>query len=314
MNKRRLPILLLLLLAIVAGCSAQKVDEAHVGVRYTDGMFDGKKFEKVVQPGGTEWTFNDNVYQLPAGQRSYIVSSKADVGDRAGNDFLVITTKDGTRLRIELNTRFFLNIREEPLKDFFLKICQKYDCWNDTPEKPGWDKMLAENFRVPLETVSSTIGFKYEGSALRYSAELWDQFGTEFAKAFTDEQVKILGRGDYFCGPGYAWDKPDTGCPPLPVSITSVRFDNDELESIPDQRKQAVEKKALAKEQEAAEVARAGVQVAYANALKGAATPEVIALQQAEAMKKCAENPQGCTLIINQGSRDATVAVSPGQK
>ncbi len=310
MNKQRKSIVLLLLaVVLMAGCTAQKVDEAQVGVRYSDGFIEGKKFEKVIPPGGTEYTVNDHVYKLPAGQRSYIVSSKDGVGDRAGGDFLVITTKDKTRLRIELSTRFFLNIRADVLKEFFLKICQKYDCWKDD----AWAQMLAENFRVPLETVSSTIGFNYEGSELRYSSEQWNSFGTAFAEQFVTEQVKLLGRGDFFCGPGYAWDKPETGCPPLPISITNIRFDSDELESIPDQRKLALEQKSLATQQQEAAVAQAQAKVAEANALQGAATPEVIALRQADAMRDCAKNPQGCTLIINVDGNTANVAVTPGR-
>lgn len=291
---------------VSSACGSEKVDEAHIGIHYSDGWIEGKKFEKIIEPGGTQFVWNDDVFQLPINQRSYIVSTKDDVGDRAGGDFLVTTTKDRIKLRFEMSTRFFLNTRPEVLKAFF-PICQKYSCWTDE----GWDEMLTENFRIPLESVSNTIGFGYESDYLRYSAGAWSEFSNDFGKQFTAEQTKLLGQGDFFCGPGYDRNKPETGCPSLPVSISGILFEEADLEAIPGKRKLAIDQKNLAEEQKQAEIARAGVQVAYANALKGAATPEVIALQQADAMNKCAANPQGCTLVVSINDDTTNVAVQP---
>lgn len=293
---------LLAAVLLSAGCSVQKVDEAHVGVKYTDGPIEGKKWDGVVQPGGSHTVVNDHVYQLPARQVTYIAGSNADGEKCAECDrrALTLTAKGGERMDIELAVRFFLNTRSGTLKPFFLEICQKHDCWNDE----GWTKMLNETFGNPMEAVVNDVGLNFEAEQLRYNNEVKDEFASTFATTFVESQKRLIGHGDYFCGPGYDRED-DESCPQLSVEVTGVVFHDPEREGIREAQELAVEQEQLAVQQEATAVAQQRVNQAKA-------TDEYLALQQAEAMLACAENPQGCNLTVIVGDEGVSVAVPTG--
>jgi hypothetical protein len=297
---RRLTLGLAVLAIVLTACSVEKVDEAHVGVGYTDGPIEGKHWDGVLEPGSERTVVNDHVYMLPATQRSYIVS-ESETGDRATGDVLNVTARGGSQLKVELEVRFFLNTRERTLKPFFLEVCQKYDCWTDS----GWDEMLDENFRIPMEAVANTVGLEFRPEDLRYDTATRRQFGHDFAAQFIAHQQDLIGHSDYFCGPGYDrdadHDDPDHGCPPISVSVTSVRYADAELEQIPNERQLAQEQEQLAAEQAAA--ARAQQQVR-----REQATPENLAIMDRENVRRCAES-DGCTLIVGQDQ--VGVAIAP---
>lgn len=285
---------LVAVLVLVGACAHEKVDEAHVGVRYTDGPIEGRKWEKIVEPGGSEWVFNDHVYQLPARQVTYI----ADADEGADTGPLELTAKGGEAMHIELAVRFFLNTRAEAFRPFFLEICQKHDCWTDD----GWVTLMNETFGNPMRAVVSDIGLEYDAEELRYDNGVRDDFAARFAERFVKGQERLIGRGDYFCGPGYK-RKESKSCPPLSVEVTSVRFADPERESIREKEELAIEQEDLAVQEE--KTARARQKVNEAKA-----TPEYLELQKAEAMVACAQNPQGCQLTVIVSSDGRTVDVT----
>lgn len=288
-----------LLLVGAAACTVEKVDEAHVGVKYTDGPIEGKKWDGVVEPGGSHTVANDHVYQLPARQVTYIAGSNSDGQQCAECErpALTLTAKGGERMDIELAVRFFLNTRTTPLRPFFLEICQKHNCWSDD----GWIRMLNETFGNPMEAVVNDVGLDFDAEQLRYDNKVKDEFAAAFASTFVESQKRLIGHGDYFCGPGY--DRKDKeSCPGLSVEVTGVEFHNTEREGIREAQELSVKQAALASQQEATAVAQQRV-----NAAK--ATNQYLALQQAEAMLACAKNPQGCNLTVIVGD-DGDVGVS----
>jgi hypothetical protein len=307
--------------ALLGACSVEKVDEAHVGVGYTDGFIEGQKWDGVVQPGGSRTVVNDHVYRLPARQITYITG---DTAQGADGPSLVITTEDRQQMVIDLTIRGFLNTREGPLKPFFLEICQKErrnpdteslvkGCWENADDQGdiGWDLMLRETFGNPLLALAEDIGLGYTSESLRYENEVKDEFATEFAERFRSEQNRLVGADEpYFCGPRYDRNEDnleaDKFCPNLSVEISRIRYASGDLEAIPGQRELAQQQAALAVEQEAAAIAQQRVNAARA-------TSEYVELTQAEAMKQCAANPSGCSLTIIVGdSGDIGVTANPG--
>lgn len=312
MNTRTKKILGVLGLALLLGaCSVEKVDEASVGVHYTDGPVEGQKFDHVVEPGGSSTVVNDHVYRLPARQVSYIA---ANDGTQNGADgpAIVITDQNGVGLSIDMTVRFFLNTREDVLKPFFLEQCQKFDCWNgaiDTPgegEADGWGDMLNNVYGNTAVAVANDLALGYVAEELRYNNEVKDRFSSEFATAFVAEQERLIGRGDYFCGPGY--DREGDNCPNLSVEITKITYVRPELEQVRENQQLAVEQTELAVQQEAAAAAEARVAAARA-------TGQNIALMQAEAMLACAQNPNAgaCNLnIVVDDSGQVGVSIPVG--
>jgi hypothetical protein len=287
------------LLALVgAACTNQRVDEAQIGVRYSDGWIEGKHFEKVVEPNDSEWVWNDHVYKLPARQITWI-SGPGEEADAPAVEF----SAKGEPMTLELATRFFLNSNEEVLKPFFLEICQKFDCWDGAiggqDPNDGWNRMLRETFGNPQQAVLKDLGLEFNGEDLRYNNETRDEFARRFAEEFADAQKRLIGNGDYFCGPGYV--RGDDKCPNISVEVTSIQFADPAREGIRAAKILAAEQQSLAVEQEKAAQAQQRV-----NAAK--ATPEYERLNQAQAMVKCAENPE-CQLTIIVGG-DGTVGVS----
>lgn len=300
MRQSRVAVLALSALVVLGACSVKKVDEAHVGVKYTDGPMEGQRWDGVVEPGGSHTVVNDHVYLLPARQVTYIVGS--DGAERCAEcdaPALWLTTADGEAMEIELAVRFFLNTREDVLRRFFQEICQKHDCWTDE----GWIAMLNETFGNPMQAVVSDLGLEYQGDDLRYDNAVRDEFASQFGENFVDSLERLVGRGDYFCGPGYNRNEED--CPALSVEVTSVKFRNAERESVREREELAVREAELAAQEERTAAAQARVDAAQA-------TPEHIRLAEVEAMLACAQNPE-CQLTVitgSEGDLEVTVPAS----
>lgn len=291
---------------LAAACTQQRVNEAEIGVHYTDGPIEGRHFEDVLEPGDAIWVWNDSVYKLPARQITWITGP----GEEADAPSLVFTAKGGERMVMELSTRFFLNTTmdedKEPFKSFFNELCDKYDCWDGaldgTDPSDGWNRMLRDTVGNPQQAAANALGLEYDADKLRYDNATREAFADAFADEFERLMAEEVDVSNIFCGPGY--ERGNTSCPAISVKVTNVQFDNGEREGIREQQRLAEEQEALAVEQEAA--ARAQQRVNEAKA-----TPEFERLAQAEAMKACAANPE-CTLVINVGGDDIAATVPTG--
>lgn len=322
MGKRRVvrTVALIVVALIMTACgSYEKVDEAHIGVRYTDGWMDGQKFDKVVDPGGTEYVFNDHVYRLPTRQITWNMTDNG--GDAPA---LTITAKGGEKLNMGLSVRGFLNTREGPTKQFFLEICQKDrtlkregqkdliidGCWDDASgEGPaGWILMLTDAFGDPAIAVANDVASTYDAEKLRYDSTTKRRFETEFAEAFRDQQRKMIGNSGYFCGPGYDRNEDnkeaDGWCPDLAVQVTGIRYENEDLENIRSEKELSAQREELAVQETQTALAQQAT-----NAAK--ATAQNLALMEAQAQLNCSTKP-ACTMIIVTGDGNRPVNVNTG--
>ena len=115
---------------------------------YQGGPLDGRDFIKSVDPGvGRLYVGNLNKsFMYPSTQRTYIVSMASDEGDVQGADELVVNAKGANKVHLELALAF--KLVPENLQAFHERLGLKYKAW----EEAGWDKMLQEQVRQPLET------------------------------------------------------------------------------------------------------------------------------------------------------------------
>ena len=115
---------------------------------YQGGPLDGRDYIKTMDPGvGRFYVGNMNKsFMYPATQRTYIISMTQDEGDVAGADELIVNCKGANKVHLELALAF--KLVPENLQQFHEKLGLKYAAW----EEQGWDKMLQEQVRQPLET------------------------------------------------------------------------------------------------------------------------------------------------------------------
>jgi hypothetical protein len=124
---------------------------------YQGGPLDGRNFESFVPPGqGRFWKGNlQKIYMYPSTQRTYIVSNDPNTGDEKTNDEIVINVKGANKVYLELALAF--QLVPENLQLFHERLGLKYSAWEDK----GWDLMLKEQIRQPLETAFQEEGKKY---------------------------------------------------------------------------------------------------------------------------------------------------------
>lgn len=309
MNKKKIKVAAIALMVLLVGaCSNKKVDESHIGVRYNDGWIEGKSYDKLVEPGGSEWVYNDSVHELPTRQ----ITWQTGTCEGCDGPSLQITAQGGEIMNVDLAIRGFLNTgNDDKLETFFNDICNKTrtvgdktvtGCWEDAGSEGqlGWDFMLKETFGNPLVAVANDVGLDYEAAQLRYNNETKDTFSTSFATAFKTSQKKLIGEGDYFCGPGYK--RSSNECPDLSVEVTAIHYANAELEGIKDLQALAVEQEKLAAQELKTALAQQATN-------KAKATSQNLALLEKEAMMACA-NRDGCTMsFIVGGEPDVSVPV-----
>ena len=297
----------LLAATAVGGCSeTAAVDK--VGLYYTGGPFQGQHFEKVVQPGsGATWMgIQDKLVWLPAGQRNYIVSKKDTEGDQRGVDFLRVPAKQGVEMDLEISVYFKLNTHTNDiqgfkggtLRRFYEQICKKYEC----DSEDGWDNMLNDNFRKIIEAAVRSRVFNYTVDELFANAEgaasgttdAIDQIQNDIAKQLKVLVNSTLG-GEFFCGPTFEREK--TECPDFQFVINSAAVVDEGIKASYAKQKSTANETVSAKNEGAAAVERANATRAQQDALRGQITPEYLRLQEIEATRECAKNPN-CTLIV----------------
>lgn len=310
-TRRRFVSAIALSLAVLSlgGCTSQaEVD--RVGLHYTGGPMQGKKFEALINPGsGVQFVgIFDTVAWLPAGQRNYIVSAHQGDGDRAEvADRIIVPAKGGVKMAFELSVYFKLNTRSDVIRTFYEQICKKYHCTEDG----GWRKMLNDNFRKIIETSMNErirqydVGVLYAnnaGAEGQTSNDVLLAVQREIARTLRDRVNTVLG-GPFFCGPTFDRNKPD--CPDFEFIINSaVPEDPATLQSFEAIRRSQNDIE-TAKNRAAQLQEEARGEAAKQNALKGAGELSAgqIAYLNAQANLACAQNKDGhCVLISGSGA------------
>lgn len=276
-------------------------------LHYTGGPIDGTHFHEVVQPGtGTKfYGLLENLYYLPATQRTYTFSRDPNAGDKAGIDFITAPSSDKVPFTFEATVYFKLNTKSDTLRQFFEQICLHDDCTN-LGKGEGWDKMLEQYFRPVVELTVRREVEKYDRAQLYSDPATLDKINTDVSAALKDAINANIG-GEYFCGPDSTFDKCNNFGfiikNPTPPDNVAAEY------AATAQAQQAV---VTAQQQAAAKNAAAQGDADAQNTRAAAAplTQEQLDYIRAQAEATCATN-NNCTLIITNGGTGVNVNTTP---
>jgi regulator of protease activity HflC (stomatin/prohibitin superfamily) len=284
-----------------------KVDAGQVALIYEGGPFDGKEYIDTVDgPTGLKLKgLRDDVYTYPTTVRNYIVSLKADEGDRDVPDSIKAPTSDGITVDYEVIVSFRLNV--DLVREFHEEFGLKYKAWN---ESDGWDEVLNDYMRNPLENALQRESRQVTSENLyRGDSTVLTEMQDAIAARLKDNVAQLMG-AEYFCGPT-ATD--DNACGDFEVVIKNATLPPNVLGGFEQQKvseqgvvsaqNDARAAEARAEGEAAAEVARAqGIADAQARLNGVYSDPNYIAWLEAQAQLECAQNPSGsCVLVTGPG-------------
>lgn len=174
--------------------SWDSTDVDEIGLHYSGGPVEGRKFEGIVPPStsGSFYGPMDTVVKLPANQRTYTISKVASESDTNRSDSIDAANSDGVEIEYETSTYFELNRDPDTLREFYERVCTKYDdCQGE-----GWDMMLNDNLRKAQETTLQNVSRQYSTDDLRLEDGL-PQIQKEASEVMQTNINKNLG-GSYF--------------------------------------------------------------------------------------------------------------------
>ena len=304
---------LVFLLMFLFGWGSVPVD--RLGLHYTGGPIEGQRFVKIIDPGSGQQFLGlqDDLVLLPVTQRDYIAGASENVDGPP----IVAPAKGGVEMQFEISAYFTLNTSPDVVRRFYERVCIKFGC----TDEEGWDRMLENNFRKPIEQAVQqsirgyTVDELYAGEAREATTEeevvsLLVQVQDEIASDLKDNINRILG-GDYFCGPTFDRENPSE-CPDFQFQIVkAVPTNQNVIESFAENA--ASQQRVITAENNArAEVAEAEGQRQAQEALAGIYTdPAYVSYLQALAMQECAKN-SNCTLVITPEGTNVNVGAGRG--
>lgn len=292
--------LVLLLVVGLFGHPLRKSPADKISLSYGGGLFEGNKFQKIVDPG-SGLIFNgwyDKWYEYPTTQRNYIVSMAADEGDKEQADAITAPDKSGVAENVELTVTFKLNTSKKMIRKFHEQIGLKYKAWTES----GWNKMLADNFRQPLNNAVQEKLREYTTDQIRTSPEVLSQVQTAVESSLKKDIDTLMG-DQYFCGPSYKLGS--TVCPNFEVNVKAITPPADVIQSYSDQ-KTSQNKIVVAENEAQAKIEQAKGEEAAKNAVSNALTPEYLNYLRVQALQTCASSGK-CSLIV--GGNDFNVNV-----
>lgn len=216
MRTRATAIILSILLLGVVGCTYDSTQSDEVSCAYGGGPFESPQLKKELDPGSGRTFIGsmDKTYKYPTSQRTYDISPNAGEGEEGRADLIVAPSSDDIRMEVGLIVRFKLNTNIAC--EFHEQIGRKYKAW----ESDGWNLMLRETFRRPLErSIQETIR-RNEGRELYSNADLLIGVEDEISTGLKDTINRAMGN-DYFCGPAFVHGQEE--CPEFEITLTHLR-------------------------------------------------------------------------------------------
>lgn len=196
--------------------SVHKTDSDKIGLSYGGGITEGRKFQGITEPGsGLKFIgWYDKWFTYPTTQRNYIISLTEGEGDRGVPDSIKTPSSDKIEVTFEVATFFKLNTNQ--IQDFHEAIGMKYHAWEDK----GWDNMLRDYFRQPIQTTLGDISRKYTAEQLWADPAVKAEIEATFGQSLKDNINRLVG-GEFFCGPTFTGGK-NAECPNFSFAVKRV--------------------------------------------------------------------------------------------
>jgi regulator of protease activity HflC (stomatin/prohibitin superfamily) len=191
------PILVIALAPVVAG-AFKKTPRDQFGISYGGGPFEGKHFQRIVEPGRGLF-FNgwfDDLYLYPADQRNYIVSKVQKEGSTQRSDSIVAPSRD--RVPVEYQVAVYFKLDSDRLRNFHEELGLKYAAYTSD----GWSRLIEDTFRQQIENALQAETRRYDVADIYANADLLVQIQRDVQQALKERLVSALGK-DYFCGPTF---------------------------------------------------------------------------------------------------------------
>jgi regulator of protease activity HflC (stomatin/prohibitin superfamily) len=226
------PILVVALFPVVAG-AFQKTPTDKFGISYGGGPFEGRHFQRVVEPGSGLF-FNgwfDEFYLYPADQRNYIVSSVKGQGSTQRSDAIVAASRD--RVPVTYQVAVYFKLDSDRLRDFHEQLGLKYKAYTSE----GWERLIQDTFRQQIENTLQAETRRYDVADIYANADLLAQIQSEAQRSLKERLVRALGE-DYFCGPKFT---PGGNCTEPTFVIKNADIPKDLVNAFQDNRTSEVQ-------------------------------------------------------------------------
>jgi hypothetical protein len=310
---------IILLVQFLGGWAGTPVDK--IGLHYSGGPIEGQKFQEVIEPGSGQRFLGlaDKLVLLPITQRDYIVSLNPEESDRQSSDVINAPAKGGVEMQFEVSAYFTLNTEPQTIRRFYERICVKFQCQTED----GWDRMINNNFRKPIEQAIQqsirryTVNELYAGEVGEGSTGTTDEeaesllvsIQTQIATDLKENVNEILG-GQYFCGPTFDRERPEE-CPDFQFQIVSATPTSEAVRDAFAENAASRQEQVTAQNRADAAVAEAQGRQLAQEALRGIYTdPNYIAYLNALALQDCAKN-SNCTLVVSPNGTNVNVQPRP---
>jgi hypothetical protein len=320
----------------IAGCSLQRTQSNEWGCSFGKGPWDTVDLKDSYSPGEKGPWSNDRFKTGPSDIRFYYIDSNPATADFGALPIVVpakgsavegvgvVETSTEVQVRFTINENF-CQLYIDNLKRIDDRVDLNYNA--KTGEESGWAEFLNQTMNQKLieatRPVLRDVDYitLYTNGAIDGEAA-YDRLAGELSTNLTRQLKADLG-DDFFCGPSYKFDGTidgklgGVGCPPLEVTVKSIKPTNGDLitnlQTIvtnEEQQRKIESDTVLAKEQTRAEQERA-IATAQANEQKAvaqAAADQATKVAQAEAntaIQVAEANQQRQVALAQQEAREA---------
>lgn len=295
-----------LLSALVVGgsltavaCSTTKTYASQCAYIIQSGFLDAHHLKRILHPGEQTGSTNDTTRYVYCNARNYLVRPGGDLdGELAGRTKANSDGTPGNPVKVQLSMYWTLNQTDEALRAF-LPFCEKYSCFSSADtggsarySSPGWNGMLAENFKPALERALVQVLPKYDGNLPNEQGD-WTKLADDISAQFM-QQIKVSDGSDgldFFCSSG----SPEGKCKPVTVTVDHVEFANQQAQDLYNQSSTLDAQRANAEKQAAVNKALLDA----AKAKYGSYAAYFLGLQ--DTIQKCHDAGQNCTIILGNG-------------
>lgn len=342
---RKILIPALLATTALAGCSLQRTEANQWGCSFGAGMRDTRNLKHAFAPGEKGNYSNDRLVKGPSDVRYYYIDSDPNTADQNARPIVVPargSSNEGVGVvdvTTEVQVRFVFN---ERFCDWYINHGFRNDKnpslnYEATDEASGWQNFLNVSMNQKLIEATRPVVRDVDYITLYTNGEIelpdgggsgaaYEVLAHELSANLSRELKADLGN-EYFCGPSYKFDGvidgvlEGTGCPPLEVTVKSIRpVDDTLIQKLRDivnneeQQRKIESDTALAKEQTRAEQERAiaTAQANQARAVAQAAADQATAIAQAEANQAIAvaQAKAGQQTAVAQAEADKAIKLA----